>query len=72
MATLKVSRGLHVVTALEIADSVAVTGFQTALLFDAITDAKHFIYITGWSVYTEISLVRDSRRPKPGGRPNTW
>ncbi|KAJ6696348.1 PHOSPHOLIPASE D ALPHA 1 [Salix koriyanagi] len=37
-------------------------------VFDAITDAKHFIYITGWSVYTEISLVRDSRRPKPGGR----
>ncbi|KAG5008836.1 hypothetical protein JHK87_017351 [Glycine soja] len=36
-------------------------------IFDAITDAKHFIYITGWSVYTEISLVRDSRRPKPGG-----
>jgi len=40
MATLKVSRGLHIVTALEIADSVAVTGFQTALLFDAITDAS--------------------------------
>ncbi|KAG8643632.1 phospholipase D alpha 1 [Manihot esculenta] len=36
-------------------------------VFDAITNAKHFIYITGWSVYTEISLVRDSRRPKPGG-----
>ncbi|CAK8574642.1 unnamed protein product [Lathyrus sativus] len=36
-------------------------------IFDAITNAKHFIYITGWSVYTEISLVRDSRRPKAGG-----
>lgn len=36
-------------------------------IFDAITNAKHFIYITGWSVYTEISLIRDSRRPKPGG-----
>ncbi|XP_022714828.1 phospholipase D alpha 1 [Durio zibethinus] len=36
-------------------------------IFDAITNAKHLIYITGWSVYTEIPLVRDSRRPKPGG-----
>ncbi|KAF6151194.1 hypothetical protein GIB67_037402 [Kingdonia uniflora] len=36
-------------------------------VFDAITNARHFIYITGWSVYTEISLVRDSRRPKAGG-----
>ncbi|XP_043700974.1 phospholipase D alpha 1 isoform X2 [Telopea speciosissima] len=36
-------------------------------IFDAISNAKHMIYITGWSVYTEISLVRDSRRPKPGG-----
>ncbi|VFQ70640.1 unnamed protein product [Cuscuta campestris] len=36
-------------------------------IFDAINNAKHLIYITGWSVYTEISLVRDSRRPKPGG-----
>lgn len=36
-------------------------------VFDAITNAQHLIYITGWSVYTEISLVRDSRRPKPGG-----
>ncbi|KAF2299666.1 hypothetical protein GH714_002279 [Hevea brasiliensis] len=36
-------------------------------VFDAITNAKHLIYITGWSVYTEISLVRDSRRPKSGG-----
>ncbi|XP_049393545.1 phospholipase D alpha 1 [Solanum stenotomum] len=36
-------------------------------IFDAITNAKHMIYITGWSVYTEITLLRDSRREKPGG-----
>ncbi|KAG8636324.1 phospholipase D alpha 1 isoform X2 [Manihot esculenta] len=36
-------------------------------IFDAITNAKHLIYITGWSVYTEITLVRDPQRPKPGG-----
>ncbi|XP_073036714.1 phospholipase D alpha 1 [Primulina eburnea] len=36
-------------------------------VFDAITNAKHLIYITGWSVYTEISLIRDSRRQKEGG-----
>ncbi|KAG9139156.1 hypothetical protein Leryth_023650 [Lithospermum erythrorhizon] len=36
-------------------------------IFDAITNAKHFIYITGWSVYTEITLIRDSRRQKAGG-----
>ncbi|KAA8521568.1 hypothetical protein F0562_012241 [Nyssa sinensis] len=36
-------------------------------IFDAITNAKHFIYITGWSVYTKITLIRDPRRPKPGG-----
>ncbi|KVH93783.1 phospholipase D alpha 1-like isoform X1 [Cynara cardunculus var. scolymus] len=36
-------------------------------IFDAISNAKHLIYITGWSVYTEITLIRDLRRPKPGG-----
>ncbi|PWA55606.1 phospholipase D alpha 1 [Artemisia annua] len=36
-------------------------------IFDAINDAKHLIYITGWSVYTKIVLIRDPRRPKPGG-----
>ncbi|KAL5056846.1 hypothetical protein RYX36_028450 [Vicia faba] len=36
-------------------------------IFDAITKARHLIYITGWSVYTEFSLVRDSRRQRPGG-----
>ncbi|XP_027919899.1 phospholipase D alpha 1-like [Vigna unguiculata] len=28
-------------------------------IYTAIMDAKHFVYITGWSVYTEIALVRD-------------
>ncbi|CAN6455137.1 unnamed protein product [Victoria cruziana] len=36
-------------------------------IFDAISNAKHMIYITGWSVYTEIILIRDSKRQKPGG-----
>lgn len=36
-------------------------------IFDAINNAQHLIYITGWSVYTEITLIRDSNRPKAGG-----
>ncbi|KAG5564446.1 hypothetical protein RHGRI_000588 [Rhododendron griersonianum] len=36
-------------------------------IFDAISNAQHLIYITGWSVVTELTLVRDTRRPKPGG-----
>ncbi|KAL3587043.1 hypothetical protein D5086_013910 [Populus alba] len=36
-------------------------------IFDAISDAKHLIYITGWSVYTEITLIRDPNRRRPGG-----
>ncbi|EOY29486.1 Phospholipase D alpha 1 [Theobroma cacao] len=36
-------------------------------IFDAINNAKHLIYITGWSVYTEITLIRDPRRQKPEG-----
>ncbi|XP_072982469.1 phospholipase D alpha 1 [Typha latifolia] len=36
-------------------------------IFDAISNAQHLIYITGWSVYTEIKLIRDSQRQKPGG-----
>ncbi|XP_027084058.1 phospholipase D alpha 1-like [Coffea arabica] len=36
-------------------------------IFDAINNAKHLIYITGWSVYTQITLIRDPYRPKPGG-----
>ncbi|CAA2996966.1 phospholipase D alpha 1 [Olea europaea subsp. europaea] len=35
-------------------------------VFDVITNAKHLIYITGWSVYTEIALARDLRRQKSG------
>ncbi|GBG62241.1 hypothetical protein CBR_g29848 [Chara braunii] len=31
-------------------------------LYKAILDAKHLIYITGWSVYTEIRLIRDEKR----------
>ncbi|CAH8343917.1 unnamed protein product [Eruca vesicaria subsp. sativa] len=36
-------------------------------IFDAIWDAKHLIYITGWSVYPDITLIRDPKRPRPGG-----
>ncbi|XP_020099255.1 phospholipase D alpha 1-like [Ananas comosus] len=36
-------------------------------IFDAITNARQLVYITGWSVYTNITLVRDPQRPKPGG-----
>lgn len=35
-------------------------------VFEAISNARTLIYITGWSVYTEITLVRDPRRPIPG------
>ncbi len=35
-------------------------------VFEAISNARFLIYITGWSVYTEITLVRDPRRPIPG------
>lgn len=36
-------------------------------IYDAINDARCLIYITGWSVYTNITLIRDPKRPKPGG-----
>ena len=36
-------------------------------IFDAITNARHLIYISGWSLYTEITSIRDPRRQKPGG-----
>ncbi|KAL3844046.1 hypothetical protein ACJIZ3_001449 [Penstemon smallii] len=36
-------------------------------MFDAINNARHLIYITGWSVYTKITLIRDPKRQKPGG-----
>ncbi|KAE8732586.1 Phospholipase D alpha 1 [Hibiscus syriacus] len=35
-------------------------------IFEAIDKAKHFIYITGWSVYTQITLIRDPSKQKPG------
>ncbi|XP_035538720.1 phospholipase D alpha 1-like [Juglans regia] len=33
-------------------------------IFDAITNARHLIYIAGWSVYTGITLIRDPMRPR--------
>ncbi|EPS71739.1 hypothetical protein M569_03019, partial [Genlisea aurea] len=36
-------------------------------IFDGITNAKHLVYIAGWSVYTKITLIRDPRVHKPGG-----
>ncbi|KAG8075361.1 hypothetical protein GUJ93_ZPchr0006g42088 [Zizania palustris] len=36
-------------------------------VFDAISNAQHLIYITGWSVYTDITLIRDGARQRPGG-----
>ncbi|KAI7755614.1 hypothetical protein M8C21_016687, partial [Ambrosia artemisiifolia] len=36
-------------------------------IFDAISNAQRLIYITGWSIYTKIVLIRDPRRSKPGG-----
>ncbi|KAG5115200.1 hypothetical protein JHK84_041313 [Glycine max] len=36
-------------------------------VFYAINNARHLIYILGWFVHTEITLVRNSTRPKPGG-----
>uniref|UniRef100_A0A0D9WRW4 Phospholipase D n=1 Tax=Leersia perrieri TaxID=77586 RepID=A0A0D9WRW4_9ORYZ len=36
-------------------------------VFDAIADARHLVYITGWSVFTDITLVRDPARGRPGG-----
>ncbi len=33
-------------------------------LFKVLKEAKKFIYITGWSVYTEIKLVRDDDDPE--------
>ncbi|KAK9946009.1 hypothetical protein M0R45_011493 [Rubus argutus] len=40
-------------------------------IFDAITDARHLIYITGWSVDTEINLLRDPQRRKAGDEADT-
>ncbi|XP_020580293.1 phospholipase D alpha 1-like [Phalaenopsis equestris] len=35
-------------------------------VFDAISRAQNFIYIAGWSVYSEISLVRERQRAEAG------
>lgn len=35
-------------------------------LYKAITEAKHFIYVAGWSVNVTITLVRDPERMIPG------
>ncbi|XP_031403154.1 phospholipase D alpha 1-like isoform X2 [Punica granatum] len=35
-------------------------------IFDAITNARHLIYIAGWSVSTKITLIRDPRGLKQG------
>lgn len=37
-------------------------------IFEAINSAEHLIYITGWSVYTEITLCRDPQRKVPGDK----
>ncbi|GER53176.1 phospholipase D, partial [Striga asiatica] len=39
-------------------------------IFDAISESKHLIYVAGWSVYTEIKLIRDTKRLRPGGGDN--
>ncbi|RCV39099.1 hypothetical protein SETIT_8G196400v2 [Setaria italica] len=36
-------------------------------VYDAIAGAKHVVYITGWSVFPEITLARDGGRRHPGG-----
>ncbi|XP_041016449.1 phospholipase D alpha 1-like [Juglans microcarpa x Juglans regia] len=36
-------------------------------IFDAITNARHLIYIAGWSVCTGITLIRDPMRPRQDG-----
>lgn len=33
----------------------------------AILDAHHLVYITGWSVYDKVKLVREPNRPLPNG-----
>ncbi|KAI3442154.1 Phospholipase D [Psidium guajava] len=35
-------------------------------IFEAIDNAKHLIYIAGWSVYPNIALIRDPRRLRKG------
>ncbi|CAL5229046.1 g12295 [Coccomyxa viridis] len=38
-------------------------------IYEAICNAKHMIYITGWSVYDKITLVRDPSKPM---LPSQW
>lgn len=38
-------------------------------IYEAICNAKHMIYITGWSVYDKITLVRDPAKPM---LPSQW
>ena len=38
-------------------------------IFHAISNARHLIYIAGWSVYTKITLVRYSTKENPGEHP---
>ena len=38
-------------------------------LYEAICNAKHLIYVTGWSIYDKITLVRDPSKPM---FPNQW
>ncbi|KAF3339126.1 phospholipase D alpha 1-like protein [Carex littledalei] len=35
-------------------------------LYTSINDAQHFVYVAGWSVNTQITLVRDRERMIPG------
>eukprot|EP00124_Ichthyophonus_hoferi_P004401 Ihof_evm1s478 gene=Ihof_evmTU1s478 len=35
-------------------------------LYDSIVEAKHFIYMVGWSVFTELTLVREEGVPTLG------
>ncbi|CAL4983199.1 unnamed protein product [Urochloa decumbens] len=36
-------------------------------VYDAIAEAEHVVYVTGWSVVPEITLARDGGRRHPGG-----
>ncbi|KAL4319648.1 hypothetical protein GQ457_18G003530 [Hibiscus cannabinus] len=36
-------------------------------VFAAVSDARHLIYIAGWSVYAELTMIRDLKRPKHDG-----
>ena len=38
-------------------------------IYEAICNAQHMIYITGWSIYDKITLVRDPSKPM---LPSQW